>query len=284
MRTFAIAAILAILSSCAPEKPEIVAQNRTGDDARVAVVVGSESFSVDEVMQRIDAMPEWAKSRFATTERKKTFLATTVQFELLHDEAQRLGYDTHPDTIHRLEIELADAWIREQVAAMPVTDDDLRAHFDAHLEDFRRGTARKTYVLQTFTAERAEELRARILEAPPMERAARFQEVATNFSLDYPSRIHAGAVGAIARDGELVGYEGVPGRLPDDTTGDFLEVPWRLDESEVSEPIEMNGRALLVMWQGVLPAEDVELEDVSESVREHLVEARRAELLASFAE
>lgn len=282
-RPLFIALIVIAGTGCVPEKPEIVAQSKVGGGQQTAFVVANESFTVDEVRDRVEILPEWAKARFRTADRKKNYLATLTQFELIVDEAERNGFDDHPDTLHRYEEAFARAVIEERLATKPPTEAELRAYFEEHIEDFRTGEARVTYILLTTDEARANELRDRAMAAPSEERVERFGELARNFSLDRASGKRGGLVGAIDDSGHQVeGGEGEFYRPPDDWTGDFVEVPWTLDEGVVSQPLERDGKWLVVLWSATKPAEKVSYESVSDDVRQALLEQRRAELIGSF--
>ncbi len=285
MKRLAPTILLALLASgCPPEKPEVISSTVAGDEAQVVVVVDDESFTLDDVKQRLDPLPEFAAARYSTTERKKTYLATMVQFELLHDDAQRLGYDKSPEATHRFEKAYVDAWIDEQVRAQPMSGDDLKAHFDANPDKYRRGTGRVTYILQTHSQERANELRSRIVEGEDTSIIERFREQAEHFSLDFPSRNNRGLVGAVTENGEFAaGDDSGFYRVSDESTGEFEEVVWKLEEETVSQPVEMAGRWLLVVWSGTIPPEDVSFDSVADEIRQDLRAQRREALLAKYA-
>lgn len=281
-----LAAAMALLTAgCAPDKPEVINRVSAGGDQQVAYVVDDESFTVEDVNDRLQSLPEWARARFGTVDRKKGFLATLAQFELMVDEAERLGYDEHPETLDRYEEAFVDGWIDAQIEADPPADSEVRAHFEDQIDRFRRGEARTTYIILTTSEQRAKTLRQRIMGAPVDERTEAFRTVATDFSLDRPSGQAGGLVGAITDSGTQI-KAGEPEffRPPDDWTGEFLEVPWELEARTVSRPMERDGRWLLVYWDELVPAEEVEFDEIADRVREDLVAERREALVAEFRE
>ena len=75
---------------------------RQSDKAIIAVVNG-EIFRIEDIESRLNLLPEWAKARYSDVSERQAWLNTLVEFELLADEAESLGYGNHSYVIEELE-------------------------------------------------------------------------------------------------------------------------------------------------------------------------------------
>jgi len=112
------------------------------DQRSVVAQVNGEDFTLGEFERRLNSQAPFARARYNTRERKVDFLNNMVQFEVLADEAERLGYDKNPEVV----LELKQAMVRRMMADKmarevrleDITDAEMRAYYDAHKGDYVR--------------------------------------------------------------------------------------------------------------------------------------------------
>lgn len=96
-----------LAAACAPEKPGSFGAERrvqSGRESEAVLQVGSEELSVHEVQERL------AKIRMVLpgAQADDAQLATVLEFELLADEAERLGYGDDPRVVNAVKDALAE--------------------------------------------------------------------------------------------------------------------------------------------------------------------------------
>jgi len=102
--------------------------------------VGDEVITADEFKRRIDEQSPFLRARYGTLERKKELLEALIRNELLAQEAQREGLDKSPavrDATKRAMIqELIKKQLDEKMSGADISDGELKAFYDAHLDDY----------------------------------------------------------------------------------------------------------------------------------------------------
>lgn len=150
-----------------------------------------------------------ATSRAVTAAQKQAVLENLIRFELLHAAALAAGYDKKPETVDAVRRLVVGSFVQDefepQFAGLRVTEEEIKAYFEAHLADFTVPQAVRAAVIQikvspkaseeqrTALRARAEAARAEALALPPA--TASFGAVAVKYSDDQATRYRGGDAG-----------------------------------------------------------------------------------------
>lgn len=133
---FSAMVLAVLLCGCAPKKPAkgtAQSQPASGREAEVAIEVGAEKLTVDQVQARLESMRAVLPGVQATASQ----LGVVAEFELLADEAERRGYGSDPRVVNAVKDALAEADLPNLTATAvppPEVDADeiaLQKAFDA---------------------------------------------------------------------------------------------------------------------------------------------------------
>jgi hypothetical protein len=197
-------------------------------------------------------------------------LEQNLRFALLAAEAERRGYGQAAETVlaqrqgavHRLIAQDFDA----VVTAESIPENDVRAYYDAHPEEFVRGEGRRASVLLLRDAPAAEGLLARAKAAD----LRAFRELVRSASVDQTTKL---------RGGDL-SYFDVNGRLFDDEAGSVdaatAKAAFRLREvGDTSDVVQLGPYAGIVRLTGIRPAQNDPYAKVEQRLRMRLWRDRR---------
>ena len=111
--------------------------------------VGDEVITADEFKRRIDEQSPFLRARYGTLERKKELLEALIRNELLAQEAERQGLDKSPavrEQVKRAMIqELIKKQLDEKMSGADISDGELKAFYDAHLDDYVKPERARVY-------------------------------------------------------------------------------------------------------------------------------------------
>ncbi len=282
------AAALALLAGCAPEKPsekwlrgEADRGQRVEASAEIekepVAVVGGEEISLAEFNRRVQQLPEFARARFATIEKKQEYLNSIVQFEVMADVAEEEGFGTHPAALDAMKTALSeqvlDKIVRERLSMDDIDEEAIAAYYEAHTDEYRTPAARRVAVIEADTAEQAQEVRERILAARSEDDdpVIAFRRSAAFWSIDR----------AVAREGGDVGWVAAPGTESERPA--LAKQVYALGEKgEVTQPVEFDAGWALATFFDEREEKVVSLEEASGEIRNKLYEKRRQEIVAEI--
>src|SRR5438874_1748052 len=122
---------------------------KKGHSGPVVAHVGDEVITADEFKRRMDEQSPFLRARYGTLERKKELLEALVRNELLAQEAQHEGLDKSPavrDATKRAMIqELIKKQLDEKMSGADISDGELKAFYDAHLDDYVKPERARVY-------------------------------------------------------------------------------------------------------------------------------------------
>lgn len=142
---------------------------RAHSSSPAVATVGDRAITVDELKARLAEQPPFALARYKTLEKKREFLDGLVRTELLLAEARRRKLDEDPEVraavekvlIHRLTRVHAE----EQEKAHPVSEGELRQHYDLHRSEFVAPTRVRVSHILLASPEKDPKRAARIAES-----------------------------------------------------------------------------------------------------------------------
>lgn len=132
--------------ACKPERPAATTREKPVDDKewdrRIVATIGDREITVDEIRARLDAMPVFVRMRYRTEERRREFLESYVQYQVLALEAQRAGYGTDPEVVDALKSDMVGRFLRERVDSRiqttRISDEQVRQYYRVHQHRFHR--------------------------------------------------------------------------------------------------------------------------------------------------
>ena len=249
--------------------------------ATVVAKIGDHTITLGEIEARLAREPAVVRSQFASVQKRKEYLTSLVQFELLAAEAARRGLANDPEVLEAAKQAmirkfLADAAV-DAVKADSFTDADLKAYYDANPGLFHKPEQVDVSHILVKDAADAERIAKELRSAS--EGASAKLVVAWN---DY--------VGRLSQDQATVPYLGSLGLVsktpPQGATPAELErlarVPAEVVEAALGREIFTVGSPVkspqgwhVLMVTSHIPAVDKAFDDVKDSVRTRLVKRER---------
>ena len=278
----ASAGTLAALPGC-NEKPvnrkadaEAIPGGLTQEQAQKPLAkFGDHIITLGDFAQLLGDMPEYERVRYQSLERRKELLNTQIMLYLLADEAKRLGLDNDPQVQEETR-QILVAWMRgKMLSDLPppsaIPESDVRAWYDAHIDEFREPERRRIAQIVTKDEATAKKAEAEAKTAG----ATGWGDLVKKYSDDKPAGTEAP---------ELVGDLGYL-TAPDDThppTSPKITVAIRTaafalkDVGEVSAPVkDENGWHVLKMLVRN-EAHEQSYADVERAIRIRILQEKRA--------
>ncbi|QDG51936.1 hypothetical protein FIV42_14670 [Persicimonas caeni] len=289
-RTYLAVTTLALIASagCAPEKPseaqlrgEIDRSEQPKATAEIekepVVVVDGEEITLGEFNRRLQALPEFARARFATIEKKKEYLDSIAQFEVMADVAEEEGLGTRAAVLSAMKDTLAERLlsevIHERLSMEDIDEAAVEQYYEAHRDDFHTPKARRVALIEFDTRDNAEKARGRILEqmATAEEPIIEFRKAAARYSTDR----------AVAREGGDIGFVGAPDTETQRPA--VAEQAWALaQQGQVTPVFAVDGGWALATFFDERDEHVTPLAEASGEIRNKLYEKRKQQLVDDY--
>lgn len=270
----ALGTILAIVTATVCHSVVFADAGAPDDDAAVVAKVGSRSFTVGDVERRIANVPSFQLRYFGKSpeEIRRRFVDET----LVKDELYIAGADADkltdvPEVAERIRGVLRTALINkitaEAAAAGPITDDEVKAYYDANRSSYH---APPRIVLWRITVATKEEAQAVIEKVKTDLSPKNWNEIAREKSLDKATNMRGGNLGFVEPNGA--------------TSDPNLKVETALvmaadkvkDGELVPEPVADDGKWSVVWRRQSMKAVERSLEMETPQIR-HLLMRQRTE-------
>ena len=265
---------------CAPTPPRERGQEARGEAVtgetesadRLAIVNG-ETITRGQFDHRLESLPEYARVRYRSQQRKRSYLDAVIQFEALADEAERRGLGSTPRARQAVKGVLADyafeQTLGEDVSMEDVSQGAIEQYYRSHRDRFSTPERRRVALIGTNRREWAEELKARVESTDPDQRINRFRQLAARYSVS-PEPFE------FRREGGAAGWVEPPAEEVERT--ELSEVVFGLDNhKQVTAPFRYRDGWYVAMWFERKEAEETSLEDAAETIRRTLYDRRRRE-------
>ena len=249
--------------------------------ATVVAKIGDRTITLGEIEARLAREPAVVRSQFASPQKRKEYLTSLVQFELLAAEATRRGLQNDPEVLEAAKQAmirkfLADAAV-DSVKPEKFTDADLKTYYDANPGLYHKPEqvdVSHILVKDAATAERiAKELRS-ASEGTSAKLVVAWNDYVGRLSQDPATVPYLGGLG-------LVSKVPPPGATPADLER-LARVPAEVVKAAMDREIFTIGTPVqspmgwhVLMVTSKVPAVDKALEDVKDSVRTRLVKRER---------
>lgn len=150
----------------------------------VLAMVGDKPITDVDFELRMDEQSPFIRARYNTMERKREFLDDMVRFELLAQEAERLGLQNDPDVQETLRKVIVQKLVRQQFDEGPdiaeIPEEDLRAFYDENISDYvKPERIRLSHIFIAAEAKDAAARRKAANEARTLLRQVRAREAGT---------------------------------------------------------------------------------------------------------
>lgn len=243
--------------------------------ARVLAKVGDEVITLGDFAATLERMDSFDRLRYQSAERRKELLDEMIDVELLAQDAKAKGLDKEPETqaaIHQILREALLAEVhRGARAPADIPAEEVRAFYEAHLDEFREPERRRVGQIALASAEAAEKVLAQAKVATPMQ----WGELVQKHSLDKPPKPSPTNPLELSGDVGIVGAPGDPKganpRVPEEVRAavfDIAEVGQVLDRVVAS-----GGRFYVVKMMGRTEARERSLAEADRSIRVAILQA-----------
>ncbi len=241
----------------------------------VLATVGDKQITVGEFADRLGALSPYIRARFESPERRREFLDNFIRFELLVYEAKRKGYGDRPEIVRTrrqaMVKELIAKEVDEKLSLSDVSQDEMKAYYDAHKDEFDRpAQMRASHILLT-DKKAAEQMLKRALDKKDLKT---FRAMAKQHSKDEGTATSGGDLQFFAKDAG----EGPPAAIRKATfslkkTGDVYDKLVQTDDGYH-----------LVMLTGKRPALTRTLEQAKRSIRHKILREKKDAAMAALLE
>lgn len=297
--SLALSLCLTALGGCKPEKPpaddpqgsiKTAPKAAVASEAQGKIVarVGDHAITLAEFEARLNQQSPFARSRYSSLQRKKEFLDSLVRFELLALDAQKKGFDQDPDVQLAMKQamvkKLTADEIRGLVKLADITDADVAAYYNEHLDEFDKPAEVRASQIVV-----ADEGAARKLLAEMLPKIQAEPRRARQIFADYV-RLHSTDEATKRMAGDLQ-FFGAPDekrvlRTPDQPPVDAAIAAAAVALEKVGDvhtaPIQTAAGWHLVQKTGFRRPYKRELDDVKTSIRNKLFRVRKSESMEAY--
>ncbi|HSN84184.1 MAG TPA: peptidyl-prolyl cis-trans isomerase [Polyangiales bacterium] len=251
------------VTAFAEEEPSSADEARR---AKVFATVGSETITVGDLEDLINARSPYARQRLADPELLKELGDDQVRNELFYQGAQKLGYAEDPEVMAFVDQTLVQLFVRkefeEAVTPADIPEEQVAKYYEEHAEDFRRPAMRRARHILVGSKKEAQTILGKLKSGE-----ATFRALAKEQSLDTETKLRGGDLLYFTEDGKLVGNEDAE---PINAT--LVKAAFSLEKTgERSKPLDLgDGKWSVLELTGIRPENVQTLEQASESIRRKL--------------
>lgn len=258
----------------------------------VVAEIGPRKITLGQLEARLAGEPAVIRAQYGTIEKRKEYLASWVQFEVLAAEAARQGMAADPKVLETARGQMVRRFLKEsigaQIKAEDITDEEIKAYYAANTGLYKKPEQVELRHLMFANKVVAEKVRTE-LEAGSEGSAAKlnamWQEYVGRVSEDQASASHLGSLGLVSLDppanaapGEVARLQAIPRPL--------IEAAMALEPYKLGPLVQTKAGFHIIMITSRSPAVDKKLADVSQAIRSRVLkrkqDERREALLAEL--
>ncbi len=254
-----IISVLLIFASCA---------KREEQKGPHLAKVGQVKIMQTDLEREMKNLPVFAQKIFEGKEGKERFLNELVKKELLYQEAIKQGLDKNTEYKQKVEdfkkITLIGQLLEKEIEdKAKVTDQDVKAYYDEHKEDFSPFSQIRISLIRVKTEDEAKDILKKL------QNGGDFAKIAKESSIDTNSAKIGGDLGFLSRDQISPEHE---------------MVVVRLKKGDVSEPIKTLKGYDIIKVTDKKTGSIVEFEKVKDLISQHLSAEKQKEVFDSYIE
>jgi peptidyl-prolyl cis-trans isomerase C len=243
------------------------------DPEQVAARIGDQIITVADVQARMNKQQPYVRARYSSAERRKEFLESLVQFEVLARAARERGYDRDPEVLRAMKDNMVAQLIKREIddklKPADVPEADVKKHLDAHPELLVKPEEVRVSQILVKDRERANKVHDEVRSAAAQDQKG-FRELVTRYSEDEDSK---------QRGGDLTFFDRATTMYPKA----IVEAAFALAQvGDVSAPVPLDkGFAILKLTQK-RPGFTRTLEEVKPTVQRQLFHELRSQKMKEF--
>jgi len=244
------------------EKPATAA----ADKSAVLATYDGKTFTVDQFLETAGRLNGRArKSLNESVDRRKQFVENDILSDLVYGEGVKRGFDKDPEVQKRLDDlkrHLIVQRIMEEQQNATVTDEDVKAYYDAHAQEFSTERIKASHILVD-NEQLAKDIYAKLQKDP-----SQFAALATENSKDLSNAKRGGDLGFFTR-----------GRM----VKEFDEAAFALkSDGEISKPVQTRFGWHIIERTGYEAGTVQPFDQVKSQIKVKLVSEKRREKTAAF--
>ena len=241
------------------------------------VTFADHSISTAEFQKQFNAQSPFVRSHYQTLEKKKEFLETIVQNDLLADEALKAGFDKDDEVLDEFKKSMIQEWIRakfnDQDGMKSIPDSALREFYDAHHDEYQRPERlRVQMVLFRGDAKAKAEAEQALKTLATKKDVSAFAELARMRSDDSTSKMRGGDLDFHTHDELAKAYGDEVAKA-----ADALKAP-----NDLSGVVHGTQGYVLLRLEARQPAFSRSFEQVEASLRSRLWNEKRTKLFDDY--
>ncbi len=257
--------------------------------AIVVAEIGPRKITLGELEARLAGEPAVVRAQFATVTKRKEYLSSWVQFEVLAGEAARQGMARDAKVIESTRSQMVRRYIKEtvtnQVKDEDVSEDEVKAYYKANIGRYRKPKQVEMRHIMVSDETKAKKIHQELdvgSEGSAAKLNALWRDYVGRLSEDKASASQLGSLGLISLE--------VPVNAPPAEQARLAAIPKTLIEAGMAlEPYKMGPVVKteagyhVVMVTSRSPAVNREFDDVARAIRRRVLkrkrDARRKELI-----
>jgi peptidyl-prolyl cis-trans isomerase C len=153
------------------------------------------TITLGDFQERLNRQSPYIRARYTSLEKKKEFLNTQIQFEILAKEAYRRGLDKDPEVVRTMKQVMIQKLTREEfdakITADSISDDDMHKYYDANVAEYVRPEEVRVSAIVLKNRAQADRV---LLEAKgePGKTNKGFRDLVAKYSADEESKLRGG--------------------------------------------------------------------------------------------
>lgn len=240
--------------------------------ARVVATIGTETITVGELEDKINARSPYARKRFSDPEVLEEYVNEQVKNSLFYQGAEKKGYADDPEVRQFLNQTIVQLFLQkefeEAVTPESVPSDQVAKYFAEHPEEFRRAEMRRARHILVASIDEAEDVRRQVESG----KGRAFRALAKTLSLDTETNTRGGDLLYFTEDGTLVGKPNGAKINPV-----LAKAAFELRAvSDLSKPLDLgDGKWSVLELTGIRPEKVQTLEEADPLIRRKLWKEER---------
>jgi len=237
----------------------------TSGGGSVIATYNGKKFTEGDFLDELGKLNKRSIKALSDPERRLQFVENFILSSLLYDAGVSQGFDKDPAVrkqIADLERRLVIQKVMQEHQSAPVSDEEVRAYYDANPDDFRTDRVKASHILVKEEA-LAKELHDQLVANPDL-----FASLAAENSIDKSNAERGGDLGFFGR-----------GRM----VTEFEEAAFALDkDGAISDPIKTRFGYHIIMRTGREDGTPKPFEEVKNQIRIRMINDRRREQTEAF--
>jgi peptidyl-prolyl cis-trans isomerase C len=180
----------------APAAETAAAAPAAAGSGAVIARFGDESFTDTDLREEVGRLNRRSREALKDPERLKQFIENHVLARLIYGEGEKRGYGKDPDIerqVADLKRRLVIQKVMQEHQSSPVTDEEVKAYYDSHPQEFTTDRVKASHILVK------EEALAKDIEAKLEADPSKFEDLAKEHSIDRSNSSKGGDLGFFGR-------------------------------------------------------------------------------------